>query len=48
MDEIDGEAFTEEEVQEIITWIESLNISQLAELKRYWDRVNKPELVYLN
>ena len=38
MEEIDLEhTFTEDEVQDIVDWIESLTLIELAALKHYWE-----------
>lgn len=42
MDDIDlNEGFSEKEVQEIIDWIESLDLVELSKLREYWLQCQK-------
>lgn len=38
-----SEMFTDEEMEEIKEWIESLTVSDLAKLKSYWESRSKVE-----
>lgn len=45
MEEPDLEhTFTEEEVQDLATWIESLTLIDIAALKNYWERKAECEM----